>query len=217
MLVYDTLEQARMRLRGSILTFEDKAVLVREVREATKTKPMLVDVSVYPLIGDTGHEITDAKKLSIPIGDPALNFRIFHVGYINDPYRLTADFMVRNTARQQIQGLQTRALFSASGNRVSNQALNGQALEDMLLQKYPTPKEAFDMIHNKGWISVGVSSQFAVGRDMKIKSLFKLFYRGTPVGLAIGKNFENFTLDDEYLYLKEVLAEEGIPFICEAA
>lgn len=215
MLVYDNLEQARMRLSGSTLTYKGKAAYVRGVKDATKTRGMLVDITLYPMYDDNGEELAKTVKLSVPIDDPDLNFRYFKVGYFNDPNSKSSMFFARATTRQQIQGLQPRQLYSTKGGRLPQWQGLTTAFENMLAGNYPTTKEAGRLILEEGWTSVGISRQLAIARDPKLKRLFLLLYRDIPVGLALGVFFDNFQLEEEFAYLKEVLEAEGVPFTME--
>lgn len=221
MLVYDTLEQARMRLRNSVLTYLGQACYVRDVVDARGLKPMMVHLTMYPLNtnpadDEEGEEVLKQQKLTVPLNDPDLNFRIFNVGYINDVQYKQAHFLTRGTVRQQVQGLTPRALFTGNG-RIDDRLSGSKEFEDMLFKRYPTPEEAFQRLTEEGWNSVAIGQHIAVGRDRDHKSLFKLFYRNQAVGIALGKKFSSFTLEEEYTFLKEVLQEEGVPFTLEDA
>lgn len=210
MLVYDTLEQARMRLRGSVITYRDQAVYVRDAYQATKKQGggLMLSLQVYPMTPET-----QMNPVEVPINDPDLNFRLFKIGYINDTRTKSTAFLMRHTRRQQTQGI-VLANLSGAG-QISQRCLNEMAFADMLFGRYPTADQALQMINNDGWTSVGISQYFAMARDEDIRLLRYLMYRGRRVGVALGEKFTEFLVDKNDEYLKEVLQEAGFPFRVE--
>lgn len=222
MLVYDSLEQARMRLGNSTITVDDKAFYVHDVTQARGGKIKL-NGTFYPLRPFTEDGNSPGKPYAFDIDDPTLNFRRFRVGYINVPAALAVGretpggscmFLTRDTVRQQIQGLTRRSMMSANGNPLGEYPFFSQQFEDMLFDRYPSLEEAMDMM-GAGWSSVAISRLFAIGTDKKYPGLTVLMYRDRTVGLAIGRKFPHFVIDTSNEYLKEALAEAGFPFKVE--
>ena len=218
MLVYDSLEQARMRLGNSTITIGDRAFYVTDVTQGRgATSKIKVKGFFYPL-----RPAMPEQQESFDIDDPTLNFRRFRVGYINHPNSLrgsateggSAEFVSRDTVRQQIQGLNRRALI-ANNNNLNEYLFFSKEFEDMLFDRYPTVEEALKMLMEGGWTSVAVSRSFAVGMDPQHKGLRVLRYRGRTVGLAVGKKFAHFVVDGTDKYLREALTEAGFPFVVE--
>ena len=209
MLIYDTLEQARMRLTGSVITYRNAAFRVERV-QADATGALFVDCWAYP-IQRRGRSV--AKLIRFSIDDQDLNFRIFKVGYMNDVQFKSAAFFSRATTRQQVQGLVPENLVT-SGLR-SDFAFQAQEFEDMLFGVYPTVGEAFDRLNNLGWSSVAISADFAVARDRDTPQLRQLLYRGRVVGIALGSKFKEFVVGSSNQYLTEVLTEAGFPFVVD--
>ena len=222
MLVYDSLEQARMRLGNSTITVDDKAFYVHDVSQARGGKIKL-NGTFYPLRPFTDEGNVPGKAYAFDIDDPKLNFRRFRVGYINVPAPLIngkgaeggyATFLTRDTVRQQIQGLTRRSMVTGQGQNPGEYLFFSQDFEDMLFDRYPSLSDAMAMM-DKGWTSVAISRLFAIGTDKKYPGLTVLSYRDRTVGLAIGRKFPHFVIDTTNEYLKEALAEAGFPFKVE--
>lgn len=220
MLIYDTIEQARMRLNGSVITYEGEPVYVAEI--ASRGSKLVATCYKWP------NPMDGMNSITVELDHPDLNFRKFKVGYLNfkrQPNRLAANtskgqafYIVRDTNRQQVQGLATRNLYYNSADRgfvpISQNVMFNDGFADMMMNKYPTVQEALDMIE-AGWDSVAVSSVFAIGTSKASPKLRLLEYRGRTVGLAIGKKFQHFVVDGADEYLTEVLKSSGFPFIVE--
>lgn len=206
MLVYDSLEQARMRLRGAVITYRDIAVYVADAYQQKKSAPIMLQLHTYPRDETT-------KIIEVDVEDPDLNFRVFKVGYLNDPITRRCSFLTRATRRQQTQGLVIENLGGMQ--ELDYRAGHSKAFEDMLFERYPTIEEAMNRLNNEKWTSVAISRVFALACDPDIKLLRSLMYRGRRVGVALGSSFSEFLIDKKDEYLKEVLTEAGFPFRVE--
>ena len=204
-LKYDTQEQAAMRLQGTVITYRDKAVWVREVYNKDG-KPHIY-AQPFPIRSHLGKQvpIKEEAMLRLPADDPELNFRLFRLGYLNDATRHTAFYVTRQPRRQQGQGLGHGVL-----NNIHDGTFWTQAFEDMLFGKYPTPASAQDMLQSGEWYKVAISRDFAVARDDDFSSLMKLYYRDAPVGISLSNS--KFELAPKFSFLKEVASENNIPF-----
>lgn len=203
MLQYDTVEQAQMRLQGSVITYKDKAILVRRVR-AGAGGVMMIEADTYPV----GGKIAKDKGITVAANDLDLNYRIFRLGYMNDDSNKIASYLIRQGRRQQVQGLTAATI----GGFADPASMYRQGFEDMLFDKYPKPSSAMTMLQD-GWLSVAISRDFAIGADKDFKKLNKLYYRNIPVGVTMGD--AAFSLADEYKFLAEVTKEHNIPFTLE--
>lgn len=211
MLVYDTAEQAQMRLQGTIITHGPKAVYVREVF-ADDFGVIKLALSPYPL--RTEGDKKGGKNYTVDASDPDLNFRVFHLGYCNDEVGRRAIYVSRATTRQQSQGLNRRGFV---GN-LMDYTTSCQGFEDMLFNKYPSVADAKALLRNEAhklegwqWTAVAISRDFAIRPDEDFRDdLVKLLYRGVVVGVSMGG--DNFKLAAEYDFLKEVVEETGLSF-----
>lgn len=209
MLQYDSLEQARMRLRNSVITYQDRAVNVVDVIEKGPGKVLTLVLQNYPL--NPNGRATEVYEVSQT--DQDLNFRVFKLGYLNDSRSKRAGFVFRQTKRQQVQGISFQQLGGLVG--LSDFAVYGSEFEDMLFERYPTVDEAMKRLNEQDWQSVGISRFFAIQADPDIKLLRSLMYRGRRVGVALGTKFSEFLIDERDQYLAEVLSEAGFPFRTE--
>lgn len=220
MLFYDSLEQTRMRLANSVVTTEDgRAFFVRDAHQKRGSKKIQISGQFYPLFLKKGE--TEGEAWTFEVDDPAVNFRLFRVGYINADRSVfpsrghqgqgQALYVVRDTTRQQLQGL-TRRSCTISGNPINDALFMSSCFENMLMNRYPTPEEASRLMSEDGWTSCAVSRDFAIGTDPKYPGLKTLMYRDDAIGLALGKNKVTFQVDTDKRYLKEVLELSGFPF-----
>lgn len=230
MLVYDTLEQARMRLENSVITVGERAFLIDGCSQRGGLGKIKLQGRFYPIVQDDPNGIHRAEDATFDIDNPDLNFRKFPLGYVNvgpSEYYGTmvgkAVFVERDTTRQQIQGLTKRGLIDPNivNNGLGRGGLDdhtfyGQHFEDMLFGRYPTIEEALRRIEVDGWLSCAIGRNFAVGRHEDIKPLRTILYRNRVIGIAVGKKFKHFLVDSRDAYLGEVLQEAGLPFEIES-
>lgn len=212
MLKYDTVEQAGMRLTGSVITYKDRAVLVREVRENTPGV-IILSLDTYPIQTAAGNKSKKSERLLVDQTDPELNYRLFRLGYVNDDATRTAAYISRAGRRQQVQGIVANTLVGVPLR--DNSFIYRAGFEDMLFGRYPTPKEAVARLtdDNEPWSKVGITRDFAIGVDADFKKLHKLFYRDIAVGVTMGETA--FSLAEDYKFLAEVTKEHNIPFTLE--
>jgi len=150
----------------------------------------------------------EGRIITVDQDDEDLDFRIFRLGYMNDPQRRSATFLTRTSSRQQHQGLTRATIFP----QPSGSAMSGPAMRDTLMGIYPSVEEAFSRINDEGWASCAISRDFAVGRSKETPQVRTLMYRGRPVGVALGLKFQHFLINKEDEYLSEALQEAGFPF-----
>jgi len=212
MLKYDTLEQANLRLTGSIITYQNHAVLVRGVREDTPGV-LKLELDTYPVQTAAGNKSKKSDRILVDQSDPDLNYRLFRFGYCNDDVSRNAYYLSRAGRRQQVQGIAAGTLAGVPNRDIALVYRTG--FEDMLFDRYPSPREALDRLKDPEapWERVGISRDFAVGVDTDFAKLHKLFYRGTAVGVAMGE--AAFSLANDYKFLAEVTKEQNIPFTLE--
>lgn len=212
MLQYDTVEQAQMRLQGSIITYKDRAVLVHAAQpNAAGGIDLYLDT--YPVHTAGGNKSKKSERLHVDQTDPNLNYRLFRLGYVNDEATRSAHYLSRAGRRQQVQGIAPGTLLGVPQRDAT--FIYRAGFEDMLFDRYPTPKEAVQRLNHadEPWVKVGISRDFAVGVDADFKKLQKLFYRDIAVGVTMGESA--FSLADDYKFLAEVTKEHNIPFTLE--
>lgn len=216
MLIYDTLEQAQMRLNGMIILEGQQPLFVSEVY-ADDDGELMLSLFKLPLAAAlSDEEMADSVYTSAahrnPIrrrqDDPELNFRIFDIGYINCKRAKAAMYPQRNPNRQQHQGL-SGALLNLSNNTV-----RGSGFVEMIQNVYPDRKDVPKMLED-GWSSVAISQDFAIGVG-EHRAVRNLLYRGRVIGVTVGRTFKSFILNEEDAYLGDLLEEYGFPFEIDA-
>lgn len=205
MLKYDTLEQARFRLNGTLITYKGTPYCVQEANKKG-SGPIRLTLQALPLQRVTAEDVL-GETITVDQDDPDLNFRIFRLGYCNLSYDRRAIFYTRAPARQQHQGLTGQTIHPQMANR----HFWSKDMTNLLLGVYPTIEEAFKRI-NDNWVSCAISRDFAIGRSEEIPQLRTLLYRGRNVGVALGQKFQHFLINENDEYLAEALQEAGFPF-----
>ncbi len=207
--MYDTVEEARMRLTGTIVFFRGEPRYVREC-VAGAGGDVILQLDTLP---DLRNGITAS------IRDPELNMREYRqsVGYMNNVTvdggaTYNAHYVMRMPIRGDgyKQGLhQSNLIFPRiHGERMRWQsAISGAPFKDMLTGVYPTIEQAKELLENRPeQRSVAFSRVFAISRDPEL-GFYILHYKGRRV--AHGE-LEHLILPSHNYYLSEVLADSGV-------
>lgn len=204
---YDTIEQAEMRLAGTIVGYDGVPVTVDTI---TGRAPNFT-ITFRPFPYKRGSERT------APLDDPAWNrFRTLPLGFINFFRKgggFDCSFAERTSGRQNKQGL-ADGNFSCStligGQRWTlNTVANTEAFREMVAGEYPTFDTVVAMLSPAS--SIAVSREFALRMDEG--GLITLFYKRTPVGLVFRSQL---FLKPDYQYLLEMVIEEpNLPAMVE--
>lgn len=210
--MYDTQEEARMRLGACIILWRDEPVYVQEV--ITSGKRIVLAACKLPFNERNGHDYL------IDIEDKDINCRDYRgrVGYMNNIAdgngRTFAGYFRRMPVRgggykqgvtwgnlQAPRGVRVGAVLNYSG------ALRNPAFKDMFLGKYPTYAEARDILNaDQNVTSVAFSPVFALQKDQEL-GFFILLYRGERIAHG---DPEGLTLPSHKAYLAEVVNESGV-------
>lgn len=198
--MYDTLEQATLRLKGTVVMYDGRPAMVLDAFEEKK--------------GTIGVNITPLPKkrdnIKVSLDDPKLDIREFKLGYVNAFNH--AGYLTRLAGRQQRQGLcqgnckvddeffrHTRHNFADLANRPE--------FADALSGIYPKFEKCVDsLIGNPDMRSMAFCRRFALYRDPEL-GYFELRYRGHRVAWG---DPNAFNLPSEFSYLTEVIREQGI-------
>lgn len=205
MLKYDTEEQARFRLRRTVITDHQHAYYVHDVYTDGSDGRIKMQIQRFPV--QTGKH----QAITVDADDERFNFRRFPLGYVNDSRRKSATFYVRGTYRQQHQGFH----YSTVEPQMREGLAMHTDLEDTFFDRFPTIEEAFRRVNEDGWSICAISRDFAVGRHDEMQALRVLYYRGRPVGVTLAGRFEHFIVDPANEYLSEALTEAGFPFVLD--
>jgi len=117
--------------------------------------------------------------------DIDLDISSINIGYVNiiDPDYKMAVYLKREPLRQFKQGLSidhlTQKTLRNSVSSVPKQKIMSRGFVDAVIGKFPSVKEAIDLISKKGWYSVAVSRDVALKRE---NDLLKVYIKDTEVG-----------------------------------
>lgn len=205
-LKYENIEDARMRLRGTVVLYEGEPFYVRDVqRPQTKEDGILrVIGNLLPLSGkEMFEERGEMKKF---ISSKNFDIGAFRMGYVNSP--AGAFYCTRLPSRQQKQGL-SGDTFQAVTNKGAK----------VPFTTFTTTKEVVNMVKNDypsfavaqkalGKVpAVAFSRDFCLEKDEILEELQHLFHKGTKVGAILGGNL---VLGKKFACLKESLEELGV-------
>lgn len=200
--MYDTVENTGARLNGTVVMYDGRPVQVLNAQAGTKQEPIQVNLQFLPKMRD---------NILVSINDPKLEVRNLPLGYVN--IYNDALYLTRSPCRQFKQGLSSNCvIIPRMENRdvgaPSFKTLLGRAeFSDAMSGIYPTYREALDMIFNDpDKKAVAFSRRFALYRDRQL-GFFELRYKGNRVAWG---DPNNFNLPSEFMYLSEVITEQGI-------
>ena len=192
--MYDTAEQSSLRLRGTIVAYKNRPVIVLEVN-ADNT------LNIADVIGKR-------NVAKVALNDPDLNIQEFKLGYVN--YQGRALYLTRVPARQQRQGLCRQNIVVKAGdfrNYFVDGMLSSAGFVDAFQGIYPTFEEAVNVLRTNLEVeSVAFARRFALKRDVEL-GYFELFYRGDKIAWG---DPNQFNIPSEYLYMSELMKQEGI-------
>jgi len=201
--MYDTLEQASLRLNQTVILIGGAPAYVAEVRHNRDGKINLV---YYTSIG------RDAQPRDINVDDPSVDARGMRLGYVND--RRSTYFLARTPGRQQAQGLNRRNVYTYTpgtdepmGNMFEDLRRNG-SLYKALRGDYPTIEQCAEQLnaYDSEVMSRAFHRHFALVRNDNFDFL-ELHYKNERIGYG---ELNNFTLPSRYSYLTEMIKQSGV-------
>jgi hypothetical protein len=201
---YETQEEAKMRLEGTVVMYDERPCFVREIIQADQD--LVARLNPMPRMRD---------DLPVNIKDEKLVARGLRLGYVNYGARGVV-YVERMPVRRYKQGICRDNLYFKLHNNpgVGNnqrdywQALLGRKeFTDMLVNAYPSVDKCIDELNAGGdKKAAAFAREFALEKDEL--GLFFLYHKGNKV--AWGEPTTGYTLPSEYMYLREVLQEAGI-------
>lgn len=198
--MYDILEQAQLRLKGSVVMYDGRPAKVLDAFEEVKGE---IGVNISPL-----PKLRDNIKVSLK--DPKLNIREFRLGYVN-AYNY-AGYLTRMPGRQQKQGLSNgNVCFDDEFQRMVGigfeNIIKRPEFADALMGIYPAFDKCVEsLLNNAEMRSIAFCRRFALYQDPEL-GYFELRYRGARIAWG---DPNAFNLPSEHSYLTEVIREQGI-------
>ncbi len=210
---YETSEEVKTRLESSVVLYDNRPVYISRV------------ANVDGLEGDN-KEIARVYFFELPykgrakegevrkyLSSKKFDLTPFKMGYVNIGGEAT--YVSRHPHRQYKQGLSqaTTVCTDIKGHRsedVGFQTLvSSQGFVDMFDNKYPSFKEAGELIGAKENSSVAVSKSFAFFIDHDLETLF-LMNKGVKCGLA-RRGDKSLVIPPKFHFLREEMEEHRIP------
>lgn len=204
---YDTVQDARAKLQGTLAYYGDTSVYIHEITE------YLPDPNANVLgMRCRLNWLTDmtAKRQTVDITDLKFRYMEFNIGYIN-AYQY-ATWFFRMPFRQYRQGLrndqcQFRDESGLWRNINVNQAhILGATAETgfMMEDKYPSFEEALKGVRDKTAIKIAFHRDFAISQD-GLRGEIVLEHKGIPTAYADTGMI--FKCNSELNFLRETISE----------
>jgi hypothetical protein len=219
---YETAEEVKFRLEGTVVLYDGKPVVVTRVRipededrkEIARVffKPLPYGKNPKRVINDDG-EVVAVGEVRKYLSSKKFDLAPFKMGYFN--HNGEATFASRIPNRQNKQGLSqaTCAFINIRGKQSQtmnfNTMLTSQGFVDMVEGKFPSFAEIGDMIGDKENASVAVSRSFAFLIDNDLEALL-LMNKGVKCGIAL-KGQKALNLPPKFHFLREELEDCRIP------
>lgn len=194
MLLYDNLEDAKVKLVSTFCYHKGKAVMVREVLEDEGQSFIL------RLQGLNARNYTHTK-----LDDPAFNYMNFNLGYSN--HKHAAAWWYRIPFKQYRQGLkhdQVKRRASNSGFYHEVEFGFNKPITDMMENIYPKYEECEKLLKDQNASIMAFHKDFACTWDHIHQDLI-VEYKGTSIGSMTSP--KNIKLLDDYAHLTEALRE----------
>jgi hypothetical protein len=194
---YDNVNDAQMRLGGTVIRYNGKPVYVIDVGD--KKDPETFDTYIYLNITFPIDGVVD----QVLIDDPLLDFSPVPVGYVN--YNGGSAYVHRVPIRKWKQGLHRDNLNvewdTYNGLGEDADILVTSSLARSILNEYPAFDEAIERVRSKRDKSCAFNRKFSLVRSDI--GLLWLYYKGEQVGWIEGE--QTFVLGNEHRYLQEEL------------
>lgn len=233
---YETVHDATMRLRGTVVLYKGEPVQIQEIREGTGKEDILrVLIKPLPLTtpgaADMGGGIfrrrgaaeamMDAARQAVEaveeeggvqkyISSKHFDIAPFPLGYVNNPTGSGAFYCSRMPNRVQKQGLcaeNFKGFDNYKGLVDFRTFLRCKEVPLMVAGSYPTFEQALKNLTKVP--SVAFNRYFCLVRDDVIADLVYVYHRGIKVGM-LNKVTSELCLGERFRCLKESLTELGL-------
>jgi hypothetical protein len=208
---YETQEEVNFRLSNSIVTYDGKPVYITRIQHPEdEDGKEVARVFFYEIPLKQGGGARETRKF---LSSRKFDLATPPLGYMN--FQKRALYLSRRPVRQQRQGLtnDTLSIIGVTGRPTMDHNMNNlitsNGFVDMFANKYPSFKEAGDLLDDGEVSSVAVSRKFAFLIDHDLEALF-LTHKSVRCGVAF-KDDKGMKIPDKYHFLKEELEEARIP------
>lgn len=200
---YQTLDDARLRLSGTVILFDGKPVFIDAINYANDSDDIVLSGLSLP-------KFTPNEPISLH--DPRWEAFDFPLGFMNTSYH--AYYLSRRPVRRNRQGLSNDNMNATRADGQYGQhfreLIEDPGFCDMFSNTYPTVREAEVRLRATDAQSAAFHKTLALVKDPT--GVLKLSYKGRLVGYGSPK--EGFRIPSEFKYLRETLeAVEGVRVI----
>lgn len=215
---YETVEEAHMRLQGSVVLYDGEPVYITAVKAVERQDEGggrdIFRVYAVPLPYGKADDVRNGndKQFRKYISSKKFDLSPFPMGWCS--YGRDAYYLSRIPARQARQGLTSGNLkISAIGGRPIkadyNSLVSSEEFKRCVTGKYEDVEIALARLNGLGDdVVVPVGRSFAFVKDVDI-GLVYLYHKNTKCGFTFGTN-KGFTLPDKYKFLREEAEENRI-------
>lgn len=208
---YETVEEANMRLSGSVVLYDGEPVYVTRVTALENPDEAgpggdIARVYISPL--PYGGVAKEARKY---ISSRKFDLSPFRMGWCNTQ-AIGPVYVSRRPARKVRQGLTaanlvTKSLGGGNGALSAPQLFNDPGFLRCIKNDYPSYKDALDVVKKKAIDGVPVGREFLLQKDEELGIVY--LYRGlSKCGLILDDN--KVTVPDKFKFLREELEEARI-------
>lgn len=208
---YENTDDARMRLRGTVVLYKGEPVQITEVQRGDEGEgPLRVMMRELPVEALGGMEARIRQQPDEPkrkyISSKHFDIAPFKMGYVNS--KAGAFYCSRLPNRVQKQGLCAENFKSNDnyGKQIGFPTfLGAKGVPDMIKGTYPSFDEAMKLL---GKIpAVAFSREFCLTKDEVIPDIVYLYHKGAKVGMY---SRDGLGLGKKFMCLKESIQEMGI-------
>ena len=213
---YETLEEAEMRLNGTVVLYDGEPVYITRVAKAGpddgKADVFRVYAQPLPYKPNGGLEDGAFRKF---ISSKKFDLSTFKMGFMN--YKGEAIYCSRKPARQYKQGISNNTFvtkpltgdkpfpYGAKAYRLTD-LITDKSFVDMVKGVYPSFEKAREKVSKDGG-SCAFSREYALMADADLDGLIYLYHKGDKVGFILD---DKVKLANKMKCLKEALAELGL-------
>lgn len=209
---YETAEETKFRLEGTIVLYDGKPVYITRVNAVgAEDKKEIARVYFWELPVPKAASAKDEVRKYL--SSRHFDLTPFKMGYLN--HGGAATFVSRLPIRQQRQGLcANTCTFSDVLGKPSrtldyNTMIHSPGFIEMVEGKYPSFKDAGELLGDQRTSSIAVSRSFAFVIDNDLEALY-LSHKGVKCGLAL-KNDRALKVPPKFHFLREEMEECRIP------
>lgn len=211
---YETTEEVKFRLEHTIVLYDNSPVYITNIatpRGTADDEDSIARVYFYELPLIRGEDKEIRKYLS----SKKFDLSPFKMGYMNTDRGVC--YVSRTPIRQNRQGLcagNTKIVdhMGLNCNFMNfNSLIKEQGFVDMVLGKYPSFKQATEIMENTGVESVAISNNVAFYLDKDLDALI-LLHKNIRCGIAL-RGDKGIRLSRKYHFLKQEIEEFNIPLI----